>query len=627
MRDFLVELFSGAGFTAKWRCGNWSDSLGYLHIVSDIAIFLAYLAIPIAMVVLRCRRRVGLTFPALYWLVAAFVITCGICHLNEAVMFWHPYYRFAGLTKLATALVSGAAVVGLVIGFPRMLALRSPVELEAEVQARTSELAKTKAQFEALYNDALDMLATVESEDGKILCCNATLAQVLGRSRAELEGSALRSLCAPECTSDVREGLRRLRAGEAINIGLELVGAGGRAVSVQWVARPAASGTSVSCVFRDVSEQEATKRALAQSERLYQAAFDHAPVGIAHVSLDGGWIRVNECMCDLLGYDQATLRTMTFQQITLEDDLEPGVEFVRAAVEGKVERFRKEKRYIRGDGRLLWADLTCSVVRSETGEALYFVSVVQDIGDRKRLEVERHERGLELEEANEELRWFASSVSHDLRAPVRAIEGFTRILAEDRLCQLDEEGRRILGVVRHNVLKMDRLIVGLLELARLGRRAITTTQLDMSALAREAVEVAIDAEKHGPTMAVEIGDLPPAIADEMLVRQVWGNLVGNAVKYTCGSDAPSLEIGGETRGAEVVYWVSDNGVGFESEYAALAFQPFRRLHPTDQFDGLGLGLAIAYRAVAKHGGRLWAEASPGNGATFFFALPLEERRH
>jgi signal transduction histidine kinase len=229
---------------------------------------------------------------------------------------------------------------------------------------------------------------------------------------------------------------------------------------------------------------------------------------------------------------------------------------------------------------------------------------------------------VELMELNKELDAFSYSVSHDLRAPLRAIDGYARILEEDCAGGLDAEGRRLLGVVRTSAHRMGQLIEDLLALSRTGRQEPSRMPLDMERLARE-VAAELAAQQRERRAAVEVSALPAARGDPSLLRQVWVNLIGNGMKYSGKSERPRVEIGGREDGEESVYWVRDNGVGFDMKYAERLFGAFQRLHRPDEFPGTGIGLAIVQRVIKRHGGRVWAEAKPGEGACFYFSLPRE----
>ena len=224
-----------------------------------------------------------------------------------------------------------------------------------------------------------------------------------------------------------------------------------------------------------------------------------------------------------------------------------------------------------------------------------------------------------LQAANKELEGFSYSVSHDLRAPLRAVDGYARMLEEDYAERLDEEGRRLLAVVRQSSARMGQLIDDLLNFSRLGRQEPSRQPVDMTGLARE---VAAELRERS-NASIEIGELPRATVDRALMRQVWTNLVGNALKYSGKRADARVEIGGKRNGRENLYWVRDNGVGFDMRYADKLFGVFQRLHRADEFEGTGVGLAIVQRVVGRHGGRVWAESKPGDGACFHFSLPLE----
>jgi signal transduction histidine kinase len=226
-------------------------------------------------------------------------------------------------------------------------------------------------------------------------------------------------------------------------------------------------------------------------------------------------------------------------------------------------------------------------------------------------------RTAELEAANQELESFSYSVSHDLRAPLRAVDGYARMLEEDYHERLDEEGQRLLRVVRDSSARMGRLIDDLLAFSRLSRQEPAARRVDMAALVAEAA-----AEARGESRAaLELAPLPDADADRAMLKQVWLNLVGNAFKYSAKRADARVEIGAREEVGEVVYWVRDNGVGFDMRYAAKLYGVFQRLHRAEEFPGTGVGLAIVQRVVMRHGGRVWAESKLGEGACFYFSLP------
>ncbi|CAE6501195.1 phospho-acceptor domain-containing protein [Nitrosomonas nitrosa] len=233
------------------------------------------------------------------------------------------------------------------------------------------------------------------------------------------------------------------------------------------------------------------------------------------------------------------------------------------------------------------------------------------------------ERTRQLENANKELESFSYSVSHDLRSPLRAIEGFSLILEEDYGKKLDAEGQRLLSVVKDNARKMSMLIDDLLSFSRLGRQGIKSVEINMEALVNDVLE---EMRMQHDLQRVKLVEhpLPAAKGDRALLRQVWFNLFSNAVKYSSERSAPIIEWGGYGDEAEIVYYVKDNGVGFDMQYYDKLFSVFQRLHRAEDFAGTGIGLAIIKRIITRHGGRVWAEGKVNEGAVFYFTLPRKE---
>jgi light-regulated signal transduction histidine kinase (bacteriophytochrome) len=226
----------------------------------------------------------------------------------------------------------------------------------------------------------------------------------------------------------------------------------------------------------------------------------------------------------------------------------------------------------------------------------------------------------ELEASNKELESFCYSVSHDLRAPLRAINGAATLLAEDLDPLLDASGKKLLQAMTRNSHRMGELIDDLLAFSRLGRQEVHKEPVDMVQLAREVAN-GLSSEAGGRDISYTIAPLPPARGNPAMLRQVLFNLLANAVKFTGTTEHAVIEVGFRQETGETVYFVRDNGVGFDMQYAGKMFEVFSRLDAEHAFEGTGIGLAIVKRIVLKHGGRVWAEGSPGQGATVFFALP------
>ncbi|MCX6554112.1 MAG: ATP-binding protein [Candidatus Aminicenantes bacterium] len=244
----------------------------------------------------------------------------------------------------------------------------------------------------------------------------------------------------------------------------------------------------------------------------------------------------------------------------------------------------------------------------------------------RRLNLKLEERVIQrtalLEAANKELEAFSYSVSHDLRAPLRAIDGFARIVLEEYAPKLDDEGQRLLDVIANNTHKMGQLIDDLLAFSRLSRQQIAFAAVDLATLADDVFSELKSAERDR-RIEFRVGEFPTAFGDRSMLRHVLLNLFSNALKFTRPRAKARIEFGAQAAIGETIYYVKDNGVGFDMEYAHKIFGVFQRLHGTDEFEGTGVGLAIVQRIVTRHGGRVWAESGK-RGATFYFSLPTEQ---
>jgi PAS domain S-box-containing protein len=284
------------------------------------------------------------------------------------------------------------------------------------------------------------------------------------------------------------------------------------------------------------------------------------------------------------------------------------------------------------DGSLIWTEVITSFRINKKGR-VEVLGVTRDITERRKAEAEVSklnalleervkERTEQLEAANNELQAFAFSVSHDLRAPLRAIDGFSRFVLEDYSDKIDSEGQRLLGLIRSNTQKMDKLITDILFLSRVSRGESKKSLIDMTKMALSMYNETTSPENRD-RLSISIENLQVVTADPALIKQVWINLLSNAIKFSSLSEKPEIKIGGYTENGNNVYFVSDNGVGFNPEYSHKLFGVFQRLHKSDEFEGTGVGLAIVQRIIHRHGGKVWAEGVEGKGATFYFSLPSD----
>jgi light-regulated signal transduction histidine kinase (bacteriophytochrome) len=270
-------------------------------------------------------------------------------------------------------------------------------------------------------------------------------------------------------------------------------------------------------------------------------------------------------------------------------------------------------------------------MRDQTGAISGVMGVSIDVTERVQAEKEIYrlnedlerrviERTAQLEASNKELEAFSYSVSHDLRAPLRAIDSYSRILMEDYTAQFPPEAVHLLEMVRESSQKMGDLIDGLLAFSRLNRLTIKHQPVNTLELINQAL-YRLSSERDGRQVEITLGELPPCQGDPVLLEQVWVNLLSNALKFTRGQAPASVEVGASKQENDFIYYVKDNGVGFDMRYAGKLFGVFQRLHLPEEFEGTGVGLAIVQRILHRHGGRIWAEAKPGKGAVFYFTIP------
>jgi PAS domain S-box-containing protein len=389
-------------------------------------------------------------------------------------------------------------------------------------------------------------------------------------------------------------------------------------------------------VSRDITEVKRAEANLTAANRFLDSLIDNLPVMIfVKEARTLCYVRQNRATLNLLGLspdDVIGKRDHDFLPAEQADSILAKDREVLAA--GRLVDIPEQSIQTRLLGLRILHTMKMPIL-DEHGAPEFLLGISEDITERKlaesairELNAELLGKAAQLEATNKELESFSYSVSHDLRAPLRAIDGFALMMEEDYKERLDAEGLRYLAVIRQNSRRMGALIDDLLEFSRLGRQPVAHGEINVDSLVREVVEELLHAELAGergeaaPAPQIEVDPLPPARGDRGLLRQVWANLIANAVKYSSKAARPFIQVSGRQVGAENHYSVRDNGVGFNMEYAEQLFRVFQRLHRADEFSGTGVGLAIVQRVVTRHGGRVWAEGKVDQGAVFSFALPI-----
>jgi PAS domain S-box-containing protein len=389
----------------------------------------------------------------------------------------------------------------------------------------------------------------------------------------------------------------------------------------------------------DVTERKRSEQALAESQAEHSTVVENLREGVITCSLAGDIVNVNRAALEMYGFEsrseclrplgdfRSQIELRSLDGAPLPFDQWPLNRVLRDEVIRNVELRVKLKK----TGRERIFNYGGSIVRDRRGKPLLALIHTSDITDRKQaeeqlqrlnqeLELRVARRTRELENSNRELEAFGYSVSHDLRAPLRAVSGFSRALSEDFGANLPEEAQRYLNAIRSGAARMGRLIDDLLALSRLGRTPLTRSVVDVKQLVESCVK-GLELDPNGERPLIVVGELPPCQGDQVLLEQVFLNLLSNALKYSRYRSPPRIDVGSlVTPEGEVVYFVRDNGAGFEMEYAHKLFGVFQRLHRDDQFEGTGVGLAIVKQIVTRHAGRVWAESATDRGATFFLTI-------
>ncbi|MGE5136836.1 MAG: PAS domain S-box protein [Gemmatimonadota bacterium] len=402
-------------------------------------------------------------------------------------------------------------------------------------------------------------------------------------------------------------------------------GSAGDALAGAFEIRAARLGDGIVITFHDVSARVSAEERLRSSEERYRVTLDSAAAGVANVALDGRFLAVNRRYCEITGYSEQELLARTYMDITHPDDLDSDVAQARRLAAGEIPWYAIEKRYIRKDGSVVWVLLTGGAFRDREGKICEYVATVTDITAQKHAQQEVARLNAELEERvrqrTAELEAFTYTVTHDLRAPLTSISGFTELLAEEYADQPGSPGTEYAARISAAAGRMRHLIEDLLTLSAASRAEIHPAVVDLSALARAAVAALRQAE---PARSVEVAveDGVRVVGDERQLGTVMENLIGNAWKFTARTPRAAIRFGAEPAADGTVHClVSDNGAGFDPADSGKLFRPFSRLHPAEEFPGTGVGLASVQRIIERHHGRCWAEGRPGKGAVLHFTLP------
>jgi PAS domain S-box-containing protein len=497
---------------------------------------------------------------------------------------------------------------------------------QAEDKLKASEL-----EYRSLIEQATDAIF-ISNGNGQFSDVNESACRLLGYTKEELLKMNVRDLLGAEVSASAPPRFDELKKGGSILSERILQAKDGSTIPVEINSKMLSNGKMLGMV-RDISERkevearilklnedleqkvaertnelQAKIQELKESEEKFQKAFESsaAAITIARIS-DGLFLEVNEAFCKLVGYPKSELVGHNAAELNLVMEM-PDREGILQQLqnEGSVRDIEMVMRS--KTGRRF--DVLVSVQTILLKDEPYAINLIYDITRRK--EAER-----QLEMVNKELESFSYSVSHDLRSPLRSIMGYTHFLTEGYSSVLDAEGNRLLATITRNGEKMNRLIEELLRFARLGRQEMERVPVDFNSMVRVVIQSFGDAVQN---VEIDIKPLPKVVGDLSLLTQVWQNLISNAIKYSSKKEKPHIEIGSFVQDGETVFYIKDNGAGFDMTYAERLFEVFQRMHSPKDFEGTGVGLSIVKRIVNRHGGRAWAEAKVNEGATFYFVL-------
>ncbi|MGO9139356.1 MAG: PAS domain S-box protein [Syntrophales bacterium] len=489
---------------------------------------------------------------------------------------------------------------------------------------RTEEALKKLQADQQIILDSVPAWIFYKDKENRFIRVNRALEEIMEMSKEQLEGKSLFDIYprdqAEAFWKDDKEVMASGRPKRNIIESMD-TNRGNLRVETDKIPYRDAEGNIIGIIgfALDVTERELAEEALRRSEERYRSIFQRSHATTLLIDPNTGEIvDANTAACMYYGHTLAELKEMKITDIN---------SLTREQVFEEMELAKTERRnhfvfsHRLANGEVRPVEVFSGPIELDGRHLLY--SIVHDITERRRAEMALAERTAQLEAANKDLESFSYSVSHDLRAPLRAIDGFARMILKKQGDKFDKDTLDKFNIIRSNANMMGQLIDDLLAFSRLGKKHVSLTALDMNALIRDVWK---DMENTNPgrKMVLTVDDVPSGYGDRALIKQVYINLFSNAVKFTKNRDAVDIETGGYSDGDEVVYYVRDNGVGFDMEYHDKLFGVFQRLHSADDFEGTGVGLAIVQRIVHRHGGRVWAEGKPDEGACFYFTLKGKE---
>ena len=470
--------------------------------------------------------------------------------------------------------------------------------------------------------------------DGKISFMNITGTNILGSSSPDyFIGKNLFDIIHPDYHGIVREHIRIQDMGKvALPMEEVFIKADGTFVDVELTSIPFNyKGKQVNYgVFSDITERKRNKEKLHEEHERFHTVFDEGPFGMAIVSLEYRFIRINKKLCQMLGYTEQELNKHTFIDITDPDDVSKNIQFVQQLERGNIPYFKTDKRYIMKNGDFLWASLTASLIRDNDKKPLYYLAIIEDITERRKGE-EIGLKNIRLEEADKAKSEFFANMSHELRTPLNASIGFSELLTMGMAGELNEKQKHYVNNILTSNQFLLSLINDILDLSKIeaGKIELVFDKMSLHVTIKETLSlIKENALKHNVLLKTELDpELEFIEADRQRFKQILFNLLSNAIKFS-KEEGGIITIITKKEGDMAKISVSDTGIGIKEENIGKLFQKFEQLESgiSQKYGGTGLGLAITKQLVEQHGGRIWVKSKYGEGSTFTFTLPLAAKK-
>jgi PAS domain S-box-containing protein len=497
---------------------------------------------------------------------------------------------------------------------------KAKVAVLLQLQLQRKELLEKNISLERsalLINNSADIIGIIDPVTLQFEDVNNAFTSILGYPIEEVKGTVVTFFLHAED----RELIQKLTKGEKEKLSFE-TRIYGKDRTIKWLHwHVVVRGGKWFINARDITEIKQVERI-----RNYLATTVKQSNDAIYIhNHEGRIISWNEGAERIYGYNEKEALKMKIWNIIPDYILPEMRQILNQIIDGEKVQFQETKR-ISKHGKIIDVLFSAAVIHDANDQQKSFAITERDVTQQKltdekiqQLNSDLQKNVTKLEATNKELESFSYSVSHDLRAPLRILNGHSSILLEDYGDKFDDEAKRLLWSVRQNANKMNSLIDDLLKFSKLGRKEVEKSKIDMTKLVQDAILEIGDSVQNKTN--IKLTSLIPVLADYTLIFQVWINLISNAVKYSSKTENPQVEVGCHKQDNEIVFYVKDNGTGFDMKYVNKLFGVFQRLHKATDFEGTGVGLAIVQRIIAKHGGRVWAEGKVDEGATFYFSLP------